>query len=50
MIFLRAGGMGQERHRHTVMLFTFGVGTTCTIVIGDLHIMQRGGGSVVGLI
>ena len=41
--------MGQEGHRHTVMLFAFGVEMSCTIAIGDLHIMQRGGGSVMGL-
>jgi len=55
MIFLGAAasisvnfGMGQEGHRQTVMLFAFGVEMACTIAIGDLHIMQRGGGSVMG--
>jgi hypothetical protein len=42
-------GMGQEGHRQTVMLLSFGVGTTCTIAIGDLQIMQSGGGSVMGI-
>ena len=53
MIFFGTGaatnfGMGQERHRQTAMLFAFGVEMACTIAIGDLHIMQSGGGSVMG--
>jgi len=32
------------------MLFAFGVEMACTIAIGDLHIMQRGGGSIMGLV
>ena len=30
------------------MLFAFGVEMACTIAIGDLHIMQSGGGSLMG--